>query len=586
MILAVDTETTGTDFIHGCRPHTVTMCNGSSNFIWTARVDFERKVYWEKSDLEDIQEMLDEASTLIFHNTNFDMEALASIDIEIHHLWDKVEDTLLAYHAIDSDAPHGLKDACLRFLRFSDEDEAAAKSAVMRVRDELKYKDTDKHPTHPASKSHWKTDLWLVKDENSVYACNDAERTFLLWELFKRQLQTWNLFKPYKLRKKLLPICYKMKQNGINIYLDDIERRIQDLKKITKECNEKISKLLKLSWTLDLNTEKDKRVLFFVHLKLPITKTESGKDAINKDVIDEYLEDYPDLEELKVYRVWKEAQTEITYLQSYLNWEHNGRLHPNTNITGTRETRQSSSDPNCQNIAKPFRVYMGPPKGKVWLDIDCVNIELRLWAYAVNNRNLIERFERGESIHVMICRVLHPELSTLTDSELKETDEYGYTKNGNFALIYGSGEENANFTYKVKNAVQKIGLVFPEIVSFTRGIVKEAESNEEIYYKPCVFTLGGYKLNVPREETYKACNYYIQGSAGMIMSAMMIAVDNEFCQKYDIKMVNQVHDSLYLEMDEELLYLKPEICKVMEKAGRQFIPTCDVSVKVLHHIAF
>jgi len=581
MILAVDTETTGTDFIHGCRPYLVTMCNGTHNFYWKGQVNLKREVTWQQKDLDDVQEMLDEATTLIFHNTNFDMEALASIGINISHLWPKIEDTLLASHLLDSDAPHGLKDLALRYFRFSDEDETAVKQAVMKAREITNYKDVDKHPTHPASKSHWKADMWLAIEECLTYALFDVERTWLLWKLFKHQLAIWNLKKPYELRKQLLPICYTIKQNGINVYEDKIIERIDYLNFQSQDILRTLSLTLNLKWILDLGCEKDKRMLFFNHLKLPQILSDKDNVLLNADIVNHYLETY-DYPELKLYQEWRDIRTEITYLSSYLEWTHEGRLHSNLNITGTRETRQSSSDPNSQNVSKPFRQYMGPPPGKVWFEIDCVNIELRIWAYSVRNRELIERFEAGESIHLMICRVLHPNLNNLSDDEAKETDEYSYTKNGNFALIYGASESKADDTYRVKNACQKISKVFPEIISFTRNIVREAENNIEIYYKPCVFTLGGYKLNVPREETFKACNYYIQGSAGIIMTAMMIAVQIEWVDVYPfVKIINQVHDSLYIELPEEYEHFRDGICATMEKAGSKFIPTCFVSAKVI-----
>lgn len=577
MILSVDTETTGTDFIHGCRPYLVSMCNGNHNFYWKGEVNFNREVTWSQNDLEDIQEMLDEATTLIFHNTNFDMEALASIGIKIDHLWTKIEDTLLASHLLDSDSPHGLKELSLRYFRFSDEDETIVKSAVMRNRLVHNYKDVDYHPSHPASKSHWKADMWLALEECLTYAVDDAERTWLLWKLFKHQMTSWGLLKPYNLRKKLLPICFKIKQNGIHLYEDKIKERIEYLKHQSYDISKTLSSILNLKWIIDLGSEKDKRMLFFVHLKLPQVISEKGNALLNVDVIDNYLQTY-EYPELDLYREWRDIRTEITYLTSYLAWTHDSRLHANLNITGTRETRQSSSDPNVQNIAKPLRQFMGPPPGKVWFEIDCVNIELRIWAYAVKSRDLIERFERGESIHLMICRVLHPELNHLSDDEVKETDEYGYTKNGNFALIYGASEDKADSTYKVKNACQKISRVFPEIINFSKYIVRTAEENVDIYYKPCVFTLGGYKLNVPRGEEYKACNYYIQGSAGIIMTEMMIAVDQHFPE---VSIINQVHDSLYIEADEDQTHLLKPICEVMEQAGQKYIPTCFVSTKII-----
>ncbi len=75
-------------------------------------------------------------------------------------------------------------------------------------------------------------------------------------------------------------------------------------------------------------------------------------------------------------------------------------------------------------------------------------------------------------------------------------------------------------------------------------MIRECEDNRQAFKRHAVFTLGGYLLDVPSDEPFKACNFYVQGSAGIIMNKAMIAVTkNERYIDSDSQLVSQVHDS-------------------------------------------
>src|SRR5690348_10250538 len=121
----MDTETTGLDIFHGCRPFMITATDGDTgtNYWWTGEVNcYTRDVYWEKSELKETQDLINKAKKVVFHNTKFDMRALESIGIDISPIWEKVEDTLLAAHCICSAGAnkkqneHGLKDLAIKYL--------------------------------------------------------------------------------------------------------------------------------------------------------------------------------------------------------------------------------------------------------------------------------------------------------------------------------------------------------------------------------------------------------------------------------------------------------------------------------------
>lgn len=180
--IAFDTETTGTDLRHICRPFFFTLYDGNKIDNWWWRVDpLTRGVKVVKEDLEEMAQRFDDADEIVFQNAKFDIGALDSVGLEWKpEWWDKTQDTLLSAHLLASGEPHDLTTLALRYLRvdikkFEDALERVCKEARGIVR--RKYKDwriaDDEDPGLPSLKSSkkrqkktetggaWKWDMWL-----------------------------------------------------------------------------------------------------------------------------------------------------------------------------------------------------------------------------------------------------------------------------------------------------------------------------------------------------------------------------------------------------------------------------------------
>jgi hypothetical protein len=111
----------------------------------------------------------------------------------------------------------------------------------------------------------------------------------------------------------------------------------------------------------------------------------------------------------------------------------------------------------------------------------------------------------------------------------------------------------------------------------------------ENYVKYRVFsvsTFGGYRLDVNPDQAYTACNYFVQGSAGWIMTEAMIAwAANPDYKRFNCSMNSQIHDGLDTEVD--ITTALPRIidskCMTISRAGRKYIPTCDVTWEIKYH---
>jgi len=630
VLLAVDTETTGTDFFHGCRPFMITACDGKSNYHWTGEVNpYDRaEVTWQEEDLEEARTLLSSASTLLMHNSKFDVRALHSIGIDLTSSWDRIEDTMIASHVCCSGERHALKQLAFRYLGYANEEQKKLKAAVLKARQEHKDYDLAKegHHTMPGEGgpgTSWSSmDYWLCIDECTRYGIDDVEMTWLMWQLYKNVMAKYSLRDVYEERKALLKITYEMQSHGMHLYTDAVEEQIALQGVMRTILSRKIHEECQLGNDLDFTNEKHISFFLFNVLELPVThrSEKTGKPLMNKDVIDGYIKTYPEHTPLQHFADFRREGTKRGYLSSYLKWvDDSDYIHSDMLITGTRETRQASRNPNTQNIDKALTNIFGPPKGKVWLVYDLVNIELRIWGYEVGNKELTSIFDQKKSFHAEIARTLYPrtfkqcEERSIPFKVLFNGTYYQWIKNGNFCIIYGGSEKKAITTYKavsdevllheawpkeyappsakakhLTNAYTKIVGRFPEVPKFTASKIKEVFDNDKKYGYPFITCKGGYRLDVNPDQIYTtACNYFCQGSAGYIIGLAMQEVDrNPDYREAGAAMVNQVHDSLYIEVDRDKCTpsLQESLKRSIEAGGERLLPTCEAELeKIIYH---
>ena len=642
LILAIDTETTGLDIFHGCRPFMVTGCDGTNNYVWEGKVDSStREVTWDSADILEILSLLYAADKIVFHNTNFDRRALYSIGIDIAPYLNKVEDTLILSHLLCNGDSHGLKNLAIKYLHYFDDDEQNLQIAVVSERSRLANSGVaiakQGHPHFPAASAQttwWRQDMWLAPEMCRRYASSDTERTWLLYKVFMQALADdvgiyeptfkWypnhcssnNLACQYRFRMSLLPVLYDMQTYGIHIYINKVDRLIAHLEfqlsgllnLIKQEANLRV---------FNPDSPKDLGNLLYNILSLPKVKTtKTGRASTDKEILSLLFDDFPECKSLQYLRAWSETNTELSFIRSYKLWalEHNQpqnssnssvivttqqpaqptslyRLHSAINATGTKWTRQSSSDPNQQNFKKELSYLFGPPPGYYWLYMDVVNIELRIWAYDTNNKDLIAAFDNDESVHMIIARAIRPKqiANAGNESNWKNTDaqhkQYTKTKGGTFAWIYGGSEKKVNDTYGIPDAVSLIRSKLPGVAEYFRHLQDTAISNMPVFGYPTLYTMQGYPLQIPRTKPHKASSGRIQGTAGLIVRHMMVEVTKD--PSYILsgaRLIQQVHDSITFEIPIHPNYETTNtlLTQKVEAVGRLHIPTCPMDPEVFH----
>jgi DNA polymerase I-like protein with 3'-5' exonuclease and polymerase domains len=635
MITGIDTETTGADPWHGCRPFFVsTFDDVEGPNAWEWDVDpMTREVLAPKREILQVRRFIESRTSskkdrLVFHNTKFDVRMLNKAGIKFTR-WENVEDTVIASHTMASGESHKLKDLAAYYLDIDDEDQKELQDAVnaaRRIGRKLGWRIADKRDPHfpamnspPKGVGWWALDMWLpravAKHEKYPkshdwwtvlrrYAIRDAERTFGLWMMYKDALKQEGLYEQYKVRRKLLRVCYKMESRGVT---GDTDRLESEKKRFTaKAFAYQESCLATADYKIDnLESPKQLQGVLFGRLKVkPLKKTKTGYSTA-KEVLAEIKEKLPlthpgrvFIHSLQKYRKNDKAVENLDgydYSRVSLNAKellrqhrHNYfRLHPSFNITGTDTTRLSCSNPTVQNVSKQegfnLRYVFGPIPGRIWYAIDYSNIEMRLFAYCAGDQKLIDAFESGQSVHLIFCQILYPkeyawcERRGIAFNDKYEATLYQWVKNGNFSLIYGAGAEKADATYHLKGAYDKIRKGLPLIDKFMRSQLNYAK---KYGYVEC---LGGYRLQVPTDEPHKAVNYFVQGSAGWAMELAMLRCDRYLQALQDYYMIMTIHD----ELDFDIPIAKrngriiTDLAGLMEQSGDDLGVPLKVDVKVI-----
>lgn len=617
ILYGFDSETTGVDLYHGCRPFLWSACSDSGDILtWEWDVNpLTREPIIPPADLKELRAFV-RHNHFVYHNTKFDVRAGSTIGMPEPD-WEFVEDTHLASHVLASSESHKLKDLALKYLDVNDDDQKELQEAVNAARRtgrKLGWRIANEGDPHfPAWKPKknegwWVADMWLpravAKYQNfrkdhpwwtvaRRYNKIDAERTIALWMVLQEAMEEEGLLDLYHARRKLLPITYRMESRGMTFSSKKLQPTKAEYTEKSCKSRESCVRLAGPPHTVkSLTSPTQLRSILFDKYKLPVgKKTKSQKNySTDKEVLAELLDKakpgstaHRFIENLLDTRGFATA---VQYIESYekfakpcvthpLYWT----LHPGFNISGTSTTRFSSGNPNAQNISKKekanIRKIFGPLPGREWWAMDYSNIEMRIFAYASGDKRLIEAFESGFSVHLIFAEILWPKeyAECLKHGwEFKDKYEstlYQWTKNGNFALIYGAGVKKANTTYHKDGAYDLIRKHLPLIDKFMKAKDHEARSKG---YIECI---GGYRLQVPEKKPHCAVNYFVQGTAGWCMINAMNRVDEYLGTLPDHHLIMTIHDELDYDFPAKSPLKYPYRCKqLMEMSGNDIgIPT-------------
>ncbi len=373
-----------------------------------------------------------------------------------------------------------------------------------------------------------------------------------------------------------------MQWNGMYVDEKELEEFGQELKDkleiLTKEIYEMAGE------EFNINSTKQLGEILFEKMKLPVIKKTKSGYSTDVDVLEKLKKQDPIIEKILDYRqLMKLNSTYIEGLKPYIN-PKTKRIHSFFHQTITATGRISSTEPNLQNIPTRFelgkrvRKVFKPESGKVYLDADYSQIELRVLAHISGDEHMIQAFKEGQDIHKQAASKV---FKTPIDEVTKE--QRSNAKAVNFGIVYGISDfglgEQLGISRKLaKQYITEYLEQYAGIKAFMENITEEAKEKgyvETLFHRRrYIPELKSNNYMVRQFGSRAAMNTPIQGTAADIMKIAMIKVYRELKKRnLKSKIVLQVHDEMMLEvLPEEKEEIKVMMKEAMESAAKLDVP--------------
>lgn len=425
----------------------------------------------------------------------------------------------------------------------------------------------------------------------SHYACEDADVSYRLFELFDKRLQANDKRLLGQLEQPVAKILQQMEQDGILV-----DRKF--LMELSTRFDKEILQLQNRAFEIagePFNVASPKQLGVILFDKLGVVggkKTKTGQYSTSEEVLSKIEHPLGDV----VLEHRSLSKLKSTYTDALDKaCDSQNRVHTSYHQALTSTGRLSSSDPNLQNI--PIRTDTGrlirqafiAPKGRVLLAADYSQIELRLMAHFSGDERLIDAFCQGLDIHSKTAsEILAKPIENISVMERRSA------KAVNFGLLYGMSSFGLARQLGVSRAEAKayIDRYFASYPTIYDYMERTKEQAQQAGY---VETILGRKLYMPdvnsnnrmiKEAALRAAiNAPLQGSAADIIKLAMVAVDT-ILPKEHAKLLLQVHDELVFEIDEqkadELGYaIKHAMQSVLSDTAAQMGFTANLAVPLV-----
>ena len=357
----------------------------------------------------------------------------------------------------------------------------------------------------------------------------------------------------------LCPVLARMEQAG---FLVD-RKALYDF---GESLTSSIEQLQQSIWALagePFNIQSPKQLghVLFDQLMLPAGKKTKTGWSTNAAVLEKLRGKHPIIDQILDYRMLTKLKS--TYADGLLKEiSADGRIHTNFQMTVTATGRLSSTEPNLQNIpvrrelgAQIRNMFVASP-GKVLVDADYSQIELRLLAHIANDETMIAAFRSGEDIHaVTASQVFGVPLDEVTPLQRS------HAKAVNFGIVYGISafslaQDIGVFQSEAKAYMDSYFAKYHGVRAYMDRIVAQAKANGY------VTTLFGRRRDLPELKSSNfnlrsfgervALNMPIQGTAADIIKAAMVRVDARMrAEGLEAQLLLQVHDELIVECPAE-----------------------------------
>ena len=468
--------------------------------------------------------------------TSFDIKEdvvlLDKLGINLGLLYD---DTMLMHYLIDpSRSSYDVKTLS---QTYSDFEVISEVDLIGKGKKTKKYKEVDQNELN----SYIASVLYTI--ENS--------KQKLVTEL--KDLEMYDLYKNIEI--KLSKVLANMEITGFVTDIKVLEKLKAEIDEVLEGLTTEIYEFAGSEF--NINSPKQLGEVLFKDLGLPVIKKTKTGFSTNASVLEKLRDEHQIIPKIEQYReMYKLRSTYIEGLENSI--EEDGRIRSTFKQSIASTGRLSSTEPNLQNLpirteeGRKIRKAFKAGEGKVLIDADYSQIELRILASLSDDQNMIDAFINGVDIHTKTASEV---FNTPLDDVSKE-ERYN-AKAVNFGIIYGISDyglsQNLNIPRPLaKDYIEGFFAGYPNVKKYMDDIIKEAR---EQGYTDTLFNRRRYipeinskNFNVRSFGERVALNTPIQGTAADIIKIAMINTEENLKKAgLDAKIILQIHDEIILE---------------------------------------
>ena len=520
----------------------------------------------KKLALEKLQKLIplfqDQKILKIGQNVKYDLQVLNNYNII---LGGEIFDTMIAHYLLQPELRHNLNYLSESYLKYK----------PVPIEELIGKKGSEQGNMRDVP-------LGIISD----YACEDADLTWQLYQIFKEKLIQEGLQTlAESVEFPLIKVISDMEIAGISLDTNSLKNYAVQL---TEEINQLEKEIFGLAGQ-EFNISSPKQLGEILFDKLKVSKeTKRTKTKIystSEEVLLELTDKHPIIQKILEYRsLTKLLSTYVESLPKMIN-PNTGRIHTSFNQAIVATGRLSSNNPNLQNI--PVRDAKGREIRKAFissgpdyilLSADYSQIELRIMAHMSKDENIINAFRNKEDIHLSTASKIYNVPINKVTREMR-----GRAKTANFGIIYGISAFGLSQRLHIsrteaKELIDGYFRSYPGVKKYMDDIIRIARD------KGYVETLLGrrrYLNDINSRNSFvrgfaerNAINAPIQGTAADIIKIAMINIHKKFKDdKLLTQMILQVHDELVFNVYKpELEQVKEIVVKEMENAYPLNVP--------------
>lgn len=431
------------------------------------------------------------------------------------------------------------------------------------------------------------------KDDDLVYVLQSygldtafpSSGVLRLYDIFWDKLKDEGLETLYKdVELPLADVLYDMEVTGVKI---DVQMSAVFEARYRREIGEKTEEIFEQAGEeFNLNSPAQLGRILFDKLKLPAPKkNKRGSYSTSAEILEKLQDDYKIVKDvLRCRHLQKLLSTYIDGFKPLID-PSDHLVHTSFNQILTSTGRLSSANPNLQNI--PVRddegrelrkLFIARDEGRVLIDADYSQIELRLLAHFSGCKELVDAYKNGEDIHALTASQVFGVPLSRVDPHMRRA-----AKAVNFGIIYGISDfglaSNLNISTKqAREYIQAYFAHYSDVKQYMDSNVAFARKNGYVTTllgrKRVINEIRSSNFNIRSFGERAAMNMPLQGSSADIIKIAMVNIFERFQkEKIRSKLILQVHDELVIDAFEEEKEIVSQILKSeMENAVTLSVP--------------